>query len=131
MKSKVLLSMAVVAFLFIQEIAAQKVNRILQNEEKRQTLYSLIINSDERYQEFMEMAKASGRMDDEAEVVVLVEEDAKEHPAVAVVYESYENQEVMEQMVVLMKELVEKDPEFQQVINERCPEMGKAMRRVE
>ena len=127
MKSKFLFSLLVVASLFIQKAAAQDVGKVLQSKEKRQMVYSSIINNDDKFLEFLEATIAAGRANEG--ITALNEGNAEENPAIAGIHESYENQQMMDQMVRLMKEFAAKDPEFQKAINERYPDIGKAMRK--
>lgn len=123
MKSKVLLSMAVVAIFSIQNIAAQDVSVILRNKEKRQILYSSILNNNVRFFEFMEAVKASGRAQEG--LVALNNGNTEVGPdLVYLKNEASENQLVMDQMVFLMKEFVAINPGFQKVIEEKYPGVG-------
>ena len=128
MKSKVLFSTAVVALLCIQQLAAQDVSGVLQSKEKRQILYFSIINDDELFFEFMESTKASGRAKDG--IIALNEKQAeKEQIAEGLVSEIPENELMMDQMVSLMKEFVNRDPALQRVIDERYPQVGEVLRK--
>lgn len=126
MKIRFLLSMAVISFLFIGELAAQEVNSVLQNKEKRQMLYASIINNDVMFTEFLESTKASGRSNDGISILNAELVDANE-AMTSLEFEVSENQLIMRQMVRLMKEYAIQNPEFQKAIDENYPEVGDLM----
>lgn len=119
--------MAVVALLFIQEVAAQGVSTVLRDKEKRQILYSGIINDDERFTEFMKAVKASGRAEEGVVALDKGKAEMKKPSAVAGKVNA-EEQLAISQMVSLMKEMAEGNPELQKVIDEKYPGVGNLIR---
>ena len=126
MKIKLLSCMAVITFFFAQQLSAQDVSSVLRSKEKRQILYSSIINSDAMFFEFMESTNAAGRANDG--MMALNKENAEAARLVTTPETGIPvNQAVVEQMVSLLKEIAAVNPEFQKLVEEKYPELGRVM----
>lgn len=120
--------MAVVALLFVQEVAAQGVSTVLRDMEKRQSLYFSIINNDERFIEFPEAVKASGRAKEGATALDTKKQEGSNVSIVAA-KETVEEKLAIEQMVSLMREILAENPDLQKVIDEKYPGVGNLMKK--
>lgn len=128
MKIKLFICMAAIAFLFTQQLSAQEVSSVLRSKKKRQILYSSIINSDAMFFEFMESTKAAGRTKEG--ILVLNQENTETAGlADASKISTFENGAAMKQMVNLVREFAAVNPEFQKMIKDRYPEVGRMMRK--
>lgn len=128
MKVRILICMAAVTFFFMEQVTAQKVNKVLQNKEKRQVVYADIINNDAMFLEFMEQAKASGKTTNEMGGVSTEDELSDVDEAVAELeFEVSENKIMLRRMVRLMKDFCAKNPDFQKEIESDYPEISEVM----
>ena len=126
MKIRFFICMAVVMFLFTGQLTAQKVNKALQNKEKRQLLYADIIQDDEMFLEFMEAARALGKTVSETggQEEALSE---REQAVAELEFEVSENQLMLRQMVRLMKDFTARNPDFKKELEENHPEISEAI----
>lgn len=128
MKFRILFCMAAVMFFFMEQVAAQKVNKVLQNKEKRQVVYADIINNEAMFLEFMEQAKASGKTSDEMGGSNTENELTEVGETMAELeFQVSENKIMLRQMVRLMKEFTAKNPDFQKEIDSNYPEISAVM----
>lgn len=131
MKTRFLICMAVVMFLFMEQLTAQDVNRVLQNREKRQVLYAGILNNDAMFLEFMESAKIAGRAKDGIDALTDGAQEKSltqgDHVISELEFQVSENQLMIRQMARIMKEFAAKNPEFQKEMDTHYPEISEAI----